>query len=157
MPLVSAALIKRQGPSGPFSHSPLRPGVAGTRARLTRLQLCGQTRGRAGSRNPSPPGNNGQGPLCRDVSQDAHTASPLSPVPMTTHDGEGQPHWPPSFSMRSPRLTALRDAPKATQRVHGKARVPGSLPRSQFLNFNTTNTWGQSNSSLRGCLSTLEL
>lgn len=130
--------------------------MAGTRARLTRLQLCGQTRGRAGSRNPSPPGNNGPGPLCRDTLQDAHTASPPLPSPNDHPWWGGAEHRPPSFLMRSQRLTALRDVPKATQQVHSKSQVPGSLPRSQFLNLNTTDTWGQSNSFLRGSLSTLE-
>ena len=127
--------------------------MAGTRARLTRLQLCGQTRGRAGSRNPSPPGNNGPGPLCRDTLQDAHTASPPLPSPNDHPWWGGAEHRPPSFLMRSQRLTALRDVPKATQQVHSKSQVPGSLPRSQFLNLNTTDTWGQSNSFLRGSLS----
>ena len=130
--------------------------MAGTRARLTRLQLCGQTRGRAGSRNPSPLGNNGQGPLCRDTFQDAHTPSPPLPSPNDNPRRGGAATLAPSFLMRRPRLTALRDVPKATQQVHSKSQVPGSLPRSQFLNLNTTDTWGQSNSFLRGCLSTLE-
>lgn len=94
-------------------------------------------------------------PLQGHLSRCPHTQPPL-PSPNNNPWRGGAATLAPSFLMRRPRLTALRDVPKATQQVDSKSQVPGSLPRSQFLNLNTTDTWGQSNSFLRGCLSTLE-